>query len=95
MQSGYSRYPFDKHKNEKWSLEHIHAQLSEDITNDKDRKELLKSQLDYIENDDDLLRVKSMMDKLRAFIPNMPEDFSDANAIKIFLEKSNLRMIYF
>jgi len=49
IKSGYSRYPFDKHKNEKWSLEHIHAQQSEKIIKDEDRKQLLTSQLDYIE----------------------------------------------
>jgi len=49
IQTGYARYPFNKHKNEKWSLEHIHAQQSEEIIKDEDRKQLLSSQLDYIE----------------------------------------------
>ena len=36
MESGYSRYPFDIHNKEKWSLEHIHAQNSEGLKeNDK------------------------------------------------------------
>jgi hypothetical protein len=52
MESGYSRYPFDIHNNEteKWSLEHIHAQNSEDMK-DSEKRKLLESQLKskYIE----------------------------------------------
>jgi uncharacterized protein with ParB-like and HNH nuclease domain len=48
MQGEYSRYPFNLHQSEQWSLEHIHAQNSEIFTSDDDRKELLKSQVDYI-----------------------------------------------
>jgi uncharacterized protein with ParB-like and HNH nuclease domain len=51
MESGYSKYPFDIHNKEKWSLEHIHARNSEDIK-EKDREELLNLQLqsNYIED---------------------------------------------
>jgi hypothetical protein len=38
-------YPFQLHKSEKWSLEHIHAQHSEGI--DKTKRELWLSWLDY------------------------------------------------
>jgi hypothetical protein len=50
MESGYSRYPFDIHNKEEWSLEHIHAQNSEEI---KDKKQLLELQLNspYIIDD--------------------------------------------
>jgi uncharacterized protein with ParB-like and HNH nuclease domain len=51
MNSGYSRYPFNLHKQEDWSLEHIHAQQSEDITKDEDRRQLLNSQLNYIDEE--------------------------------------------
>jgi len=60
MKSGYARYPFDKHKSEKWSLEHIHAQKSEDIVKDDERRELCISQLDYI-NDELKLKVNKLM----------------------------------
>jgi len=67
MQSGYSRYPFDKHmykqKNEKWSLEHIHAQKSEDITKDEDRRQLLNSQLNYIDEELKQQVIEMMEDK--------------------------------
>jgi len=45
MESDYSRYPFDIHNKEKWSLEHIHARHSEDIK-ESDREKLLKYQLE-------------------------------------------------
>ena len=49
LESNYSKYPFDRHKSEKWSLEHIHAQNSKDMEED-DKKNLLKSQKDYIKD---------------------------------------------
>lgn len=50
--SEYSRYPFDIHNNEEWSLEHIHAQNSEDMK-DFEKRKLLESQLKskYIEDE--------------------------------------------
>lgn len=52
MKSGYSKYPFDLHtnKNNGWSLEHIHAQNSEDIKKDEDKKSLLEDQKKYLED---------------------------------------------
>ena len=52
LDSGYARYPFDIHSKEQWSLEHIHAKNSEEIS-DKDKKKLLQEQLGskYIDND--------------------------------------------
>lgn len=44
MESGYSKYPFDIHHKENWSLEHIHARHSEEIK-DNEREEVLKIQL--------------------------------------------------
>ncbi len=42
--SGYARYPFDLHNEDKWTLEHIHAQNSENIPKSK-RKEILEIQM--------------------------------------------------
>ncbi|PRM94794.1 hypothetical protein CJ673_04335 [Aliarcobacter cryaerophilus] len=49
MKSNHSRYPFELHA-QKWSLEHIHAQKSENITKIEDRKTLLEMQLKYIDD---------------------------------------------
>ncbi len=62
MDSKYGRYPFDRHNQEKWSLEHIHAQNSEDIKKDRDRRSLLNDQKDYIDNEDLKNRIKEILD---------------------------------
>ncbi len=50
MNSKYTKFPFDRYINEKWSLEHIHAQNSEDLKTDKQRILLLKEQKIYFKN---------------------------------------------
>lgn len=47
MDSKYSKFPFERYIYEKWSLEHIHAQNSEDLKTDKQRKLLLEEQKVY------------------------------------------------
>lgn len=42
--------------------------------------------LEYVQNDDDLKRVISMMDKIRKFIPEMPLEFNTKDEIKTFLQ---------
>lgn len=42
--------------------------------------------LEYIQNDDDLKRVISIMDKIRKFIPEMPLEFNTKDEIKTFLQ---------
>ncbi len=62
INSKYSKYPFDLHKLEKWSLEHIHAQNSEDIKKKEDRVALLESQKKYV--DDYLLnKIQELINK--------------------------------
>lgn len=69
MKIGYSRYPFHLHQKEQWSLEHIHAQNSDDIKNLEDRKTLISSQLNYIKEKnlkskaEDLLKKQKLMMK--------------------------------
>lgn len=64
-----SRFPFERYIDEKWSLEHIHAQNSEDLKTDKQRRLLLEEQRAYynkINNDcfiakiDELLQAKEI-----------------------------------
>lgn len=50
MDSKYSKFPFERYVYEKWSLEHIHAQNSEDLKTDKQRKLLLEEQKVYFKN---------------------------------------------
>jgi len=44
MNSEYIRFPFDKFSEEKWSLEHIHAQCSEELKNKNQQRQLLNEQ---------------------------------------------------
>jgi uncharacterized protein with ParB-like and HNH nuclease domain len=51
MNSDY-RFTFDKFSEGKWSLEHIHAQQSERLNSDKQRRALLNEQKQYFSNDE-------------------------------------------
>jgi len=94
MQSGYSRYPFDKHmykqKNEKWSLEHIHAQQSEDITKDEDRRQLLNSQLNYIDKELKQQVLQMMEDKE---VDTKKFDETQEKIFKIYSDNSSVHTI--
>jgi len=71
MNSHYNRFPFDKFASENWSLEHIHAQQSENLT-PKEQKMLLEEQIndvflcerqDIISKINELLLANNNMDK--------------------------------
>lgn len=44
------RFPFDRHKKENWSLEHIHAQHSEGLQTNEKRKEWLKAHIKSLQS---------------------------------------------
>lgn len=46
MNGGFNKFSFDRIST--WSLEHIHAQQSEEITNEKEKRQLLEEQKDDI-----------------------------------------------
>ncbi|MCR5862311.1 hypothetical protein LRS05_09210 [Flavobacterium sp. J372] len=47
MNSRYNRFAFDVFANQNWSLEHIHAQQSEELKTDKQKRHLLNEQKKY------------------------------------------------
>ena len=49
MNSKYTKFPFKLYIKEKWSLEHIHAQNSEDLKTDEQIKSLLEEQEKYFQ----------------------------------------------
>lgn len=49
MNSKYTKFPFEIFTEENWSLEHIHAQNSEDLKNDAQRRLVLEEQKKYFE----------------------------------------------
>lgn len=55
MNGGYNKFSFDRISS--WSLEHIHAQQSEEITNEKQKRQLLEEQKNdsFIANQKELL----------------------------------------
>jgi len=91
MESGYSKYPFNLHKKQNWSLEHIHAQNSEDIKDDKDRKTLLENQKKYIE-------AKELYTKIEELIETKEIEDEDFNTIqeeifKLYSDDINIHTI--
>lgn len=51
MTSNYNRFPFEKFKEENWSLEHIHAQNSEGLKKEQKRLLLIEQQLYFAKKD--------------------------------------------
>ena len=64
MNSRYTKFPFERYINEKWSLEHIHAQNSEDLKTDKQRILLLEEQKVYFKNSNEEELVKRINEVL-------------------------------
>jgi uncharacterized protein with ParB-like and HNH nuclease domain len=64
MNSDY-RFAFDKYSDERWSLEHIHAQQSEELKSDKQRRILLEQQKNYFLNNNNDTNVVSIENLLK------------------------------
>ena len=47
----YTRFPFNRYHTERWSLEHIHAQNSEELRTEKQWKEWLENHKAYLEEE--------------------------------------------
>lgn len=65
MNSKYTKFPFERYINENWSLEHIHAQNSEELKTEKQRRLLLEEQQIFFEklkNEEYLNDIKGMLD---------------------------------
>jgi hypothetical protein len=84
MKSNNSRYPFDLHA-QKWSLEHIHAQKSENITKIEDRKTLLEMQLKYIDDEKIKEDIKNLLG-LQEIIEEQINDIEN-RVSKLFMDK--------
>lgn len=82
------RFPFDKHKESIWSLEHIHAQNAESLKKNKDILDwleshytLLKSSVDLSLNDNDVL-----LETMRVLIEQLHGDRDPGNVRQRFNE---------
>ncbi|WDF69605.1 DUF262 domain-containing protein [Sphingobacterium oryzagri] len=94
MNSRYSRFPFFRYKEEKWSLEHIHAQQSQELKNDKQRKSLLEEQKKYYSNNrrNDAVKLK-IIDSLLCS-EAMDVEVFDALQDEIFVEFSDSTAVH-
>lgn len=72
------RFPFDKHRESNWSLEHIHAQKSENLKNNKLVYEWLVAHLRILEQGQ-LEGWESLADELRDFKENLERNPEMAN----------------
>jgi uncharacterized protein with ParB-like and HNH nuclease domain len=92
MNSRYNRFAFDRFSNENWSLEHIHAQQSDELKTDKQKKQLLNEQRQYFSNHnkEELL---SKIDKLLDMVKIDQEEFDNVQN-EIFNEYSDTTTIH-
>ena len=93
MKSGYSKYPFDLHKNQNWSLEHIHAQNSKEITSNEDRELLLKNEIDYIDDKKLKNEAQSMYEKYQKK-DKVPDDDFNTLQDKVFNKYGSSRSMH-
>lgn len=75
MNSEYNRFAFDRFSCENWSLEHIHAQQSEVLKSDKQRKQLLSEQREYFSTQNKLDLI-SKIDEILAQVKIEPDVFN-------------------
>ena len=68
MDSKYAKFPYERYISEKWSLEHIHAQNSEDFKTDKQRRLILKEQKIFFNKSKDeeiLIKINDLLEALK------------------------------
>jgi uncharacterized protein with ParB-like and HNH nuclease domain len=92
MNSQYNRFPFHIYKNGNWSLEHIHAQQSEELNADNQKKLLLNEQKQYFFKHDK----KELFSKINNLLEMAKIDPEKFNAVQkeIFDEYSDTTSIH-
>lgn len=100
----FMRFPFERHKNENWSLEHIHAQNSQGLNKDEARKKWLidhKKSLISVDNvfsKDLIIRIDDLIAKI-----DNPNDKSSkgeifealfGDIVKVLSENGNVEEIH-
>ena len=70
MDEGKRRFPFDKHKESNWSLEHVHAQNAENLTKNKDILAWLESHFEILNSDANKIYAanETLLEKMKALI---------------------------
>lgn len=70
MDEGKRRFPFDKHKESNWSLEHVHAQNAENLTKNKDILAWLESHFEILNSDANKIYAanETLLEKMKVLI---------------------------
>ncbi len=92
MNSGYNRFAFHLFSSGNWSLEHIHAQQSEELKNEKQKRQLLIEQKKYFLTHNKL-ELLSKIDEL-LLMKKIDQDQFDAIQIEVFNEYSDTSTIH-
>lgn len=72
IDNGKRRFPFDRHKKEKWSLEHIHAQHSQGLQTNEKVKDWLEAHIKSLRSIEQQEELISEMEKLVKMIKDNP-----------------------
>lgn len=88
MDEGKRRFPFDKHKESNWSLEHVHAQNAESLKKNKDILAWLESHIKVLKEDANKKYVpeEDLMEKMETLIDELRSDKDPRNVKDRFRE---------
>ena len=88
MDEGKRRFPFDKHKDSKWSLEHIHAQNAESLKKNKDILAWLESHIAILKSSEGYIfeANNDLIEKMEILIKQLHSDKDPGNVRERFNE---------
>jgi hypothetical protein len=88
MNSNFSKFPFERYVKEQWSLEHIHAQNSEDLRTEIQRRRVLEEQKVFFEKDN---KKASLLEKINTLLEKdkISEDGFNKLQVEIFKKYSD------
>lgn len=88
MDEGKRRFPFDKHKDSKWSLEHIHAQNAESLKKNKDILAWLESHIAILKSSEGYIFEANdeLIEKMEILIEQLHSDKDPGNVLERFNE---------
>ena len=82
-QDEFMRFPFERHKKEDWSLEHIHAQHSEGLNKDEARRKWLVDHKNSLVSFDDS-SLNDLITRMDDLISNIDDPNDNSNKGEIF-----------
>lgn len=88
MDDGKRRFPFDKHKDFKWSLEHIHAQNAESLKKNKDILAWLENHIIILKSSEGSIfeANNELIEKMEILIEQLHSDKDPGNVRERFYE---------